>query len=196
MNSRTLKKWAANGSRWLHIYLSMVSFAIVFFFAATGITLNHPDWFGASIQRTAMHKGSLPADWLREPKKLEVVEALRSRHGVRGALSDFRVEDQQCAVSFKGPGYTADTFVDRATGAYQLTVTTMGLVAVLNDLHKGRDTGKRWAWVIDLSAALLVLVSMTGMILLWFVHKRRVSGYAIALLGLAISYLSYLWSVP
>jgi hypothetical protein len=28
-------------SRWLHIYLSMASFGILFFFAVTGLTLNH-----------------------------------------------------------------------------------------------------------------------------------------------------------
>lgn len=198
MNSHTWKKWTANASRWLHIYLSMISFAIVFFFAVTGLTLNHPDWFGAGVQRTASHKGSVRPEWLRGPEvaKLELVEFLRSRHGVRGALSDFRVDEQQCAISFKGPGYAADSIVDRATGAYELTITTMGLVAVLNDLHKGRDTGPGWSWVIDLSAVLLVLVSVTGMVLLWFVQKRRVSGYVVAAAGLVISYLSYRWWVP
>lgn len=198
MNSHTLRKWSANASRWLHIYLSTISFAIVFFFSVTGITLNHPDWLGAGVQRTASYQGKLPVDWLRGEslKKLEVVEALRARHGVRGALSDFRVEEAQCAVSFKGPGYAADTFVDLASGAYELTVTTMGLVAVLNDLHKGRDTGAGWSWVIDLSAVLLILVSVTGMWLLWFVHKRRLSGYAVGVVGLVASYWSYRWLVP
>jgi uncharacterized protein len=32
-------------SRWLHIYLSMASFGILFFFAITGLTLNHVEWF-------------------------------------------------------------------------------------------------------------------------------------------------------
>ena len=31
--------------RWLHVYLSMISLAVVLFFSVTGITLNHPDWF-------------------------------------------------------------------------------------------------------------------------------------------------------
>ena len=33
------------GARWLHIYGSMASFAVVLFFAVTGLTLNHQDWF-------------------------------------------------------------------------------------------------------------------------------------------------------
>ena len=32
-------------SRWLHVYLSMFSFAVLMFFAVTGLTLNHANWF-------------------------------------------------------------------------------------------------------------------------------------------------------
>jgi len=40
-------------------------------------------------------------------------------------------------------------FLDRATGAYDLTEPRMGFVALMNDLHKGRDSGRVWSWVID-----------------------------------------------
>ncbi len=39
-------------SRWLHIYLLMASFGVLFFFAVTGLTLNHAEWFN-NQQRTA-----------------------------------------------------------------------------------------------------------------------------------------------
>ncbi len=52
-------------------------------------------------------------------------------------MSDFRVDDTQCSVSLKGPGYTADVFIDRATGSYDLTETRNDFFAVMNDLHKG-----------------------------------------------------------
>ena len=55
------------------------------------------------------------------------------------------------------------------------------MAAIVNDLHKGRDTGAVWGAVIDLSAAVLVFVSLTGLILLYFVHKYRVAG--VILLG-------------
>ena len=45
------------------------------------------------------------------------------------ALSDFRVGDQQCAVSFKGPGYSADAFIDRRSGRYELGETWLGPIA-------------------------------------------------------------------
>ena len=53
---------------------------------------------------------------------------------------NFRIEDTDCSVAFKGPGYSADVLIVRATGRYELTESRMGLFAVLNDLHKGRDS--------------------------------------------------------
>ena len=86
------------------------------FFAVTGLTLNHTEWF-AGAQRTVQSQGAVGKSWLgAQVAKLEVVEHLRHSHGIRGALSDFRMDDSQCAVSFKGPGYTADAFIDRARG--------------------------------------------------------------------------------
>jgi hypothetical protein len=177
----------------------MVSFAILFFFAVTGLTLNHTDWF-AHQQQSAQLKGNIQRDWVsadrKEPAKLEIVEHLRATHHIGGAMSDFRVEDNELAVSFKGPGYSADAFIDRKSGSYDLTENKMGLVAILNDLHKGRDTGKPWSWVIDLSAGLMCFVSITGFILVFFMHKVRFSAIMTALAGCAVSYLFYRFFVP
>lgn len=193
--SARIRKQTAIFSRWAHTYLSMVSFAIVLFFAVTGLTLNHADWF-ASQQKTTERSGNLPVDWLKdETHKLEVVEKLRAE-GVHGAVSDYRIDDQQVAVSFKAPGYSADAFADRTTGKYQLTITNNGIVAVLNDLHKGRDSGKAWSWVIDVSAVLLTLVSLSGLLLLFFVYKRRLSGLIVGLAGAAICWLLWMHYVP
>ena len=101
---------------------------------------------------------------------------MRQAHGIKGALSDFRLDESEAAVSFKGPGYAADAFINRETGEYELTETRSGLIAALNDLHKGRDTGRDWSWMIDASAVLMTLVSLTGLVLIWFLKRRRLSG--------------------
>ena len=77
-----------------------------------------------------------------------IAEELRSHHKLHGAVSDFRVDDNQLEVSFKGPGYAADIFIDRDTNKYDLTETRNGFIAVINDLHKGRDTGASWSMFI------------------------------------------------
>jgi len=189
------KRSTARISRWLHIYLSMASFAIVFFFAVTGLTLNHAEKFGNELH-TSQEKGKLNMSWVKTPDtariaKLEIVEYLRSRHGIKGAVSDFRIDDAQCSVSFKGPGYAADVFIDRATGAYDVTKTSAGFVGIINDLHKGRDTGAVWSVVIDISALLMTLVSLTGMVLMLFLKKKRLAGLLIAAIGLLMVWLIY-----
>ncbi len=183
-------------SRWLHIYLSMFSLAVVLFFGATGLTLNHPGWF-SHFESSADFEGSLDPAWLTgDGQKLEVVERLRAAHGISGALVDFSLDDPECLVTFKGPGYSADAFIDRETGAYTLSERRQGLVAVLNDLHKGRDSGPVWSVLIDASAILMVVVSLSGLVLLFYLKLRRRPGLVVALLGsLAVFALAW-WGVP
>jgi hypothetical protein len=181
--------------RWLHIYLSMVSFALVFFFAVTGLTLNHADKF-ADQTNTQQEKGTLDVRWVKTPDtlkigRLQIVEYLRNKYGIRAALSDFRIDDSQIGVSFKGPGFAADAFISRENGEYELTKTSAGFVGIINDLHKGRDTGPGWSVLIDIAAILLTLVSLTGMLLLLYIRKRRLSGLLVAALGMLAAFLIY-----
>ncbi|WZO97522.1 PepSY-associated TM helix domain-containing protein [Isosphaeraceae bacterium EP7] len=188
--------------RWLHIYLSMLGLAVTLFFAVTGLTLNHPQWF--HTERRIEAEGTIEGRWLTprpgadgatdDVARLEIVEHLRASQGFRGALADFRVDDRECSVTFKGPGYSADAFIDRETGRYTGSQTIHGLVAVLNDLHKGRDTGPAWSWLIDVSAVVLVVISLTGLILLFYLKLRRRPGLVVALVGLILSVaVAYLW---
>jgi hypothetical protein len=80
--------------------------------------------------------------------------------------------------------------IDRASGRYELTETRMGFFAVLNDLHKGRDAGKAWAMVIDGAAVLMTLVSLTGLLLIFFLQKKRLSGLLVAAAGGLLCYLA------
>jgi hypothetical protein len=174
----------------------MISFAIVLFFAVTGLTLNHAEMFNYQA-RTTVIKGKVDPKWIgNDVAKLEIVEYLRNTNGVKSALSDFRVDDSQLSVSFKGPGYTADAFIDRPSGTYELTIVRNGIVAVLNDLHKGRDTGPIWSKIIDVSAGLMTLVSLTGLVLIFFLAKKRMSGLIAVGIGAVLCLLVYWVWVP
>ena len=189
------KRRYAHLARWLHTYLSMLSFAILLFFAVTGLTLNHAELFEGR-ESTTRYQGTLDPAWLKnpDPKALsesKIVAYLRSANKVKGDVSDFHVDDSQCEVLFKGPGHEADASIDRATGKYDLRVTQSGVIAVLNDLHKGRDTGSKWSAIIDFSAVLMTLVSLTGLTLIFFLNKRRLLGLVIAVTGALLCYLAY-----
>lgn len=189
--------------RWLHTYLSMFTLMVVLFFSATGITLNHPEWFAEKNPKPREAEGKISTDWLAAGStddtrvaRLEIVEYLRKQNGVRGALDEFRVDDAECMVSFKAPGYSADTFIERSTGTYRLTVLEEGMPAFLNDLHKGRHAGKVWAGFIDLSGFFLVVVSLTGLGLIFFLKRIRTAALLTALAGLLTVALLVRFLVP
>jgi hypothetical protein len=178
----------------------MLSFSIVLFFAVTGLTLNHQDWFSGQ-QKTLEYTGNLDLKWVKtaDPKdvaKLEIVEFLRRNHGIKAALAEFNIDDTQCQVSFKGPGYQANAFIDRDTGSYQMTENRMGFVAVVNDLHKARDTGTKWAAMVDAAAVFMICVALTGFLILFFLHKHRMAGLMFFGVGAAVFYLAYAIFVP
>jgi hypothetical protein len=189
------KRRLAKLSRWLHIYLSMLSFAIVLFFSVTGLTLNHADWFQGKT-KTTQGKGKLIPEWVNNKDtnlvaKLSIVEYFRNKYSVKGAVNDFRIDESQISVAFKGPGYEAAIFIDRSTGAFDISQTSTGFVGFINDLHKGRDTGKTWSWVIDIAAVLMVVISLSGLILLLFIKRKRINGMILLAVGLVLMCLVY-----
>jgi hypothetical protein len=175
--------------RWLHIYTSMVSLLVVLFFAATGVTLNHPTWL--ADERTEEITGTLPAAWKSAGgiDWLVVAEHLRATRGVHGTVADRREDDREGSLTFRAPGYSADCYIDVRDGSYKLTVSYQGTVGVLNDLHRGRDSGRAWAWLIDVSGIFLVLLSLTGLGLLFYLRKVRVSALVAMTLGGALAIL-------
>ncbi|WP_169977306.1 PepSY-associated TM helix domain-containing protein [Tautonia rosea] len=205
---RPLGNRVAAVARWLHIYLSMFGLASVLFFSVTGLTLNHPDWFFANVEHLDEAEGTLERSWLNDldsattdqaedqVDQLRVVEYLRLEHDVKGALTEFFVDEYECFVTFKGPGYSADARIDRETGEYFLTESTLGLVAVLNDLHKGRDTGPVWSVAIDVSAVVLTVISLSGLILLFYLRLRRNPGLVVAVIGGVVIVAVVLLGIP
>jgi hypothetical protein len=181
----------------------MGSLAAIFFFSVTGFTLNHPDWFFR--ESTRQEEGSIakellnvnqpaPENWDEsdfghQVDKLAVAEHLRSQHRLHGHVSDFLSFEDECEVTFQGPGYAATARIDRKTGRYDVQVTSNDLISVMNDLHKGRHTGPLWSLVIDVSAIVSTLVALTGFLLIFYLRlnrKRRIFVAALGTLGIAV----------
>lgn len=184
--SATTNRWM----RWLHVYTSMISLIVVLFFGLTGITLNHPDWTLGGSEESTSHTGTLPdgyVDGSGNVDFLSVSEYVRETFDVSGEVTDHRLEGDQGAIAYAAPGYTADLTFSVADGTFTLDVTQQGYVAVMNDLHKGRDAPSSWKVVIDLAAGLLVLVSITGLGIQLFQRKRRTRALVFAGAGLLVT---------
>ena len=176
-------------TKWMHTYTSMIALLLVLFFGITGVTLNHPDWTFGFDPNTTETVGVLPDGWLGAddaPEFLVVSEFLRDL-GVKGQVSDYGVTGGEGFISYRGPGYSADVFIDLDTGTYELSVEQQGWIAVLNDLHKGRDTNSSWKWLIDVSGIILIAIAATGLALQLFLRRRRTSALIVAGAGVLIT---------
>ncbi|MFK8113639.1 MAG: PepSY-associated TM helix domain-containing protein [Rubripirellula sp.] len=189
--------------RWLHIYASMFGLAATLFFSVTGITLNHPDWFfgtSESVFSIDGHLGNELLTDLRDPEsttaQLAVAEKLRSAHKLSGAVHEFAIDEYQSVIAFAGPAYSADVFIDMETGVYELTEVRQGFTALINDLHKGRDSGPVWSLIIDVSAVLITLIAATGLLLILWLRRKRLKGLITAGVGVIALIAIYFAAVP
>ena len=204
VSGRSSRRWIqrqlAVWSRWLHIYLSLMSFGAILFFSITGLTLNHPDWFFSESTKSV--EGTVPREWLHlqqpppenrdesdyghEVDRLAVVEFLRGEHGLSGRMTEFLSFQDECEVTFQGPGYAATARIRRDDGTYSVSIISNDLVSMLNDLHKGRHTGAEWSVVIDISAIISALVAITGLILVFFLKLHRKLRLSLAVAGILL----------
>lgn len=183
-------------SRTLHVYLTMFAFLLMMFFAVTGLLLNHEDWLGADTVRPVERTGDFPVALLAGPDKLMIVERLRAQYGAVGAVSTFDVDDASLRIEMKGPGRHTEAEIDRRTGKATISVEQRGLFLRLDDLHRGKDSGPVWRWVLDVSALLLFLGSVTGLVMWIGLPRRRRWGVAALVSSLVVCLAIYFAFVP
>jgi hypothetical protein len=193
--NRTFLAW----TRTIHIYLTMAAMALMVFFALTGITANHEEWFGATTPMERKMSGVTPKEALdiEKPDKLRVVEHLRANFQVTGAMVSFENDDKELVtVIFKAPGRNCKAEINRADGKTEVTITTFGIFGRINDLHRARDTGETWRLMVDLSAITIILAAITGVILWLALPKRRKLGIVATVLGTGVCVVFYFLVVP
>lgn len=190
---RQLRQW-----HWISSALCLVGMLA---FAVTGITLNHAGAIPAkpvTTHRTATLPAPLRAQLDAGPAtgKAPLPEAVRTWAGraVGAALPPLAADwsKEEVYLALPRPGGDAWVSVDRGAGAVEYERTTRGWLAVLNDLHKGRNSGPGWGWFIDLFAVAVVVFSATGLALLWLHANARRATWPLVAAGLAIPLLVFI----
>ena len=59
-------------------------------------------------------------------------------------------------------------------------------MAALGDLHRGRDAGSAWSVALDLLGYFLILIALTGLTMLLYLKKLRLSSILTLLVGAVI----------
>jgi hypothetical protein len=179
-------------SRIWHGYLSALAFLALIFFAGTGLLLNHPEWTPAKADRPSRDsKLTLtPAELAAAKTAADPGRALAAaigRHAkVLGAFQSGEIADGEAMLRLEGPRGATDVTVDMASGAADVAVQPARLVDTLNDLHRGKNAGKAWRWVIDLSAAVVLALSLIGYVLFFSLRFRLRTALLLTAASLAV----------
>lgn len=185
--------WLKQLHQW-HWISAAVSLVGMMLFAITGITLNHAGQIEAQ-PKVVSRKAELPADLLallakgpeegKRPLPVQLEPFLDKEVGAEVAGREGEWSADEVYVALARPGGDAWLSIDRETGAIEHEKTTRGAVSLLNDLHKGRNSGKAWSWFIDVFAVACVIFTVTGLILLQFHARARPMTWPLVALGLA-----------
>lgn len=183
---RTLHQW-----HWISAAVCLIGMLL---FAITGLTLNHAGRIEAKPQVVHV-SDTLPAPLLKAlpdrtsgnaPLPPAVRDWMRAKHAV---VADDRAAEwsqDEIYLSLPGPGSDAWLSIQREDGAFEYEHTDRGTIALLNDLHKGRNTGSAWSWFIDLFALACIVFTVTGLFLLQLHARQRRSTWPLVALGLLI----------
>ncbi len=170
--------------------------AVMLFFGLTGFTAHHEDWFGATDATVRVFHGQTPVDLVRDNDRLGVVEHLRNTWRISGAVSDYQHLGHSVSIAFKEPGRLWEVDIAAASGRTTVNAQIFNFAGVLNDLHRGRYTGEAWGWLIDISAVLMVVACLTGLVLWITMPKRRQLGIAALVCGIVMVVALYVHGVP
>lgn len=190
--------WSRQFRQW-HWISSALVLALMLMFSVTGLTLNNPDWFvGDPIieEREIALSAGLQEGIGDVTAAPQLDGALVARLSQETALPLARakttqVEFGEVIFDLGGPGVKANLTIDTATGDAFYERVDNGVIARLNDLHKGRDAGLVWGLLIDLTAAICIIFCLSGLGLLVINAKARSLTWPITSLGVAAPLVAY-----
>lgn len=151
----------------------MALLTLMIFFSVTGITLNHPEWFDDNNANIVEVDFIAPATLLKPNSEGHLLSFLLNENYLKGSRISIERDDAELFITDKGPGTYRSLTIDLTSGDAFLETTDYGYWALLNDLHKGRNSGGFWRFIIDLSAVLMIVFSLTGFILA--LAQRRIN---------------------
>lgn len=185
--------WLKQLHQW-HWISSAICLIAMLAFSLTGFTLNHaadieaqpklsqlklqlPPPLIAIVQNAQDNELELPFElqaWLEQQANIDV------------SARTPEWSPEEVYVALPRPGGDAWLRIDRQSGELEYEKTERGVISYLNDLHKGRNTGKAWSWFIDIFALACLIFCITGLFLLKFHTKNRPSTWPLVALGFVI----------
>jgi len=125
-----------------------------------------------------------------------VKAALQSSLHITTPASSYEAYDEEIDVAFHSPGRRVHAIVNRTDGSVKVVSETRGTIGIINDLHKGMETGAAWRWIVDATAILIGFSAVSGIVTLVSLPKRRLPGLLTTAAGALVVLAIYWWFVP
>ncbi len=192
-------------ARLIHIYVSTLLFGLLVFFCISGITLNHR-WYGSnnhnSFQETPL-TDRLYNEWALNQSESWTPNLNRINHYFMDSYRfppahniEIDPSTWEIILDFNVPAGYATAIISEPEKRISLETERGGTLAMINDLHKGRYSGAVWFWLLDVSAALITLFAITGIIILFQGKKNKKIGVFLSVLGILTPVFLFLIFVP
>lgn len=174
-----------------HGYLSAFAFAALFFFAVTGIMLNHPDWFANDLGDQQAMTVTLPPQLLSSSLELEapptaITDFLKDKALIVGSYVRGEIADGSAYLFFESIRGSTDITINLDTGRAEINLARTKLSMIIQELHRGTKAGGVWQLFIDAAAILIIALSVIGFLLFFSLRLRLKSSLALVIAGLAL----------
>jgi uncharacterized protein len=156
----------------------------------TGLFLNHPNWFEANKDEK-ISQISIPIDlsntWLEQENPTDaVLDYVRQQHDLIGRYQSSEVMDAEVMIRLESPAGSTDIWAMLDTGDVEVTTKPASSLTLIQDLHRGKNSGLSWSWFIDISAIVIMLLSLAGFILFLSVKTRLMTHLVLTAASIAV----------
>lgn len=183
-------------ARYVHGWLSAFAFLILMFFALTGLFLNNPNWFEPAKDENTVTVSMTP-DLLAKVKgeenpSTDILNFVRAEHTLVGRFQSSEVLDGEVMIRLESPAGSTDVWAMLDTGEIEVSSKPASTVSLINDLHRGKNAGTAWSWLIDISAITILILSIAGFILFLSIKSRLLTHLLLTAASLAVLIL-FIW---
>jgi hypothetical protein len=179
-----------------HGWLSAFAFIALMFFSATGLLLNHPEWFADGNTAPVESRAHLPPALLKDKSASALATLLAERKLVHGVYASGDMDDGLALLRFEGVTGNSSVTLDLETGDTDIAWQRATALTVLDDLHRGKNAGAAWKWLIDVSAGLFLVLSLIGFILFFSMRHKLPTVFLLTAGSLAGLVLLFVLFVP
>ncbi len=180
-----------------HGYISAFAFLVLMFFSATGILLNHPDWLSEPADPESISATIAPDKIAGAGDSGAALGALVAQSmPLLGAYSSADVDSREALLRFEGVKGMSTVILNLKSGEAQAQIQKADTLTMLDDLHRGKNVGAVWAGLIDISGALILILSAIGYVLFFAMRFRLRT--ALVLTGASIAVVAgvFVFFVP